>query len=159
MKCSCDAEIPLNEIVRRCNSCRKRICPNCMKAKVKHGQTFLCEKCVPDYVGRTTFIDNRIIGSATDGSIVKWAVLDMGDNVMIFEVNGYTVMGCNSQIEQVVRVVDKMNQDRFLSIRFHIGRVYTDDDKYEHPDMHIKAGTRNIKIIQDGWAKPISLAK
>lgn len=146
MKCSCDREIPLTGIVRKCTVCGKRICAECMGAKTERGQNFLCHKCAGTYAGRSVRIDNNIRGNPNNGSC-QWGIFAKSGNVMFFEVEGKTMMGCGP-IADVIKMVDILVDDRILGtfVKFYIGRIYMPEALY--PPLKVNHGTRDFRILE-----------
>jgi len=150
MQCGCGAEIALSDIVRKCAVCRKRICSECMSAKIGTGQRFLCPDCA-----RTSkeyprvHVSNDIRGSDVE-AFIAWAVMvkNHEDDILLLEVDDKQVMAYNRDIDQVVRVADRLSADRFLSLDFYIGRVWVPKDTVYAPVFIKIFGDQDIRILR-----------
>jgi len=149
MKCNCGKTIPLTEIVRKCDNCKCRICPSCISGKVDKGQTFICPKCVNKYKPWSVIkVDPNIKGDR-DGW-VAWAIFDKTDNIIVFDVDGKEMMGYARNVEHIVRMCDRLLQDRFsvMHTKFYIGRVYISEDTPYAP-LNFRLGAKDVRISSD----------
>jgi hypothetical protein len=118
-----------------------------MGSKIDHGQTFLCQKCTGEHDGSFVHIDNDITGDPENAK-ARWALFNSrtGDMVAL-EINDRAMMAYAVDLEHIIRLVDKLLTDRFLLLRFYIGRAYIPDD-IDLPGLDMKTGVRQeIRIL------------
>ena len=113
-----------------------------MAAKMENRQRLLCRRCADEYGGRYIKIDNHVHGQHGN---VRWVLLDKNNEIMLFEVNGHKMLGYSMHLEQISIIADKLMADRFLAIKFHIGRTRIPDDIGYAP-LGVRLGKCNIRV-------------